>query len=67
MTQFDHSWQESDELKPICKSFLPADLQPHLKSKGIDKAVFVQTQHDTAENDWVLELCGQHDLSLIHI
>lgn len=61
MTQFDHSWQESDELKPICKSFLPADLQPHLKSKGIDKAVFVQTQHDTAENDWVLELCGQHD------
>ena len=61
MSQFDHSWQESDEHKPICKSFLPADLEPHLKAKGIEKTVFVQTQHDVEENDWVLGLCEKFD------
>lgn len=61
MSQFDHSWQESNEHKPICKTFLPDDLKPHLAAKGIDKTVFVQTQHNIEENDWVLGLCEQHD------
>ena len=61
MSEFDHSWQNSEEHKPICKSFLPADLAPHLKAKGIDKSVFVQTQHNTAENDWVLGLADEND------
>ena len=61
MSQFDHSWQESDEHKPICKSFLPDDLEPHLKAKGIEKTVFVQTQHNVEENDWVLGLCEKYD------
>ena len=61
MSEFDHSWQETDEHKPICKSFLPADLAPHLKAKGVEKSVFVQTQHNTAENDWVLGLAEKND------
>ena len=61
MSEFDHSWQESEQHQPICKSFLPADLEPHLKSKGVEKTIFVQTQHNTAENDWVLGLCDEND------
>lgn len=53
---FDNSWQEDPQLEKICRSFLPRDLEPHLKSCGVDRSVFVQTQHNIEENRWVLEL-----------
>ena len=58
---FDHSWQERPGMEKICKSFLPSDLVPLLQQAGIDRSVFVQTQHNTAENRWVLQLAEQHD------
>lgn len=61
MDDFDHSWQEDEGHEKICKNFLPSDLEPLIKSAGVDKTVFVQTQHDTRENDWVLELANQYD------
>jgi len=62
LKQFDNSWQESEPLKKICRSYLPADLAPHLKQSGVDKSIFVQTQHNVLENDWALELAEKNDL-----
>ncbi len=61
LKQFDNSWQENEGLEKICRSFLPEDLEPHLKSAGVDKTIFVQTQHNVEENRWVLGLAEQHD------
>ena len=61
LAQFDYSWQESDAMSAICKTYLPKDLKPHLKKTGVDKTVFVQTQHNIQENDWVLKLAEEND------
>ncbi len=58
---FEYDWLKSDQLKPICKSYLPEDLKVHLDRCGIDKSIFVQTQHNVAENRWVLKLAEQND------
>ncbi len=61
LDQFDYSWQEEPQLAKICKSFLPGDLEPQLKECGVDKSVFVQTQHNVEENRWVLKLAEAND------
>lgn len=58
---FDHSWQEDPRLARICRSYLPSDLEPHLKKCGINKSVFVQTQHNVEENRWVLKLAEENE------
>ncbi|MEQ9408418.1 MAG: amidohydrolase family protein [Fuerstiella sp.] len=58
---FDYGWLHTRQHEPICRSYLPEDLEPHLKNCGIDRSVFVQTQHDVAENRWVLKLAREHD------
>jgi len=58
---FEYDWLRTDVHKPICRSYLPADLQPHLKACGIDQSVFVQTQHNVEENRWVLGLAEQNE------
>lgn len=61
LSQFDHSWQEAEDLEDICRSFMPEDLKPHLQKCGVDKSIFVQTQHNVEENRWALELADQND------
>lgn len=58
---FNYEWLKSDIHAPINRTYLPADLQPLLKSCGVDRSVFVQTQHDLAENRWVLKLAEAND------
>lgn len=60
-TEFDYSWTDTDEHRPINKTFLPETLKPLLDESGVDKSVFVQTQHDVAENRWVLGLAEKND------
>ena len=60
-TEFDYSWTDTDTNRAINKTFLPATLKPHLDKSGVDKCVFVQTQHNVAENRWVLQLAEQND------
>ena len=60
MDGFDHAWQENEGLEKVCRNFLPSDLQPLIQAAGVDKTVFVQTQHNTLENDWVLDLANQY-------
>lgn len=57
---FNYQWLKSDVHSPINKNYLPADLQVHLQSCGIDKSVFVQTQHDVEENRWALNLASEN-------
>lgn len=58
---FDYDWLREPKHKSICRDFVPEDLEPHLRMAGVQKTVFVQTQHDVEENRWVLKLAGQHD------
>lgn len=60
-SRFDYSWTDTETNRAINKTFLPKDLKPQLDSCGIDKSVFVQTQHAVAENRWVLSLAEQYD------
>jgi L-fucono-1,5-lactonase len=48
-------------LEPIRRSFLPEDLATHIGNVGVERTVFVQTQHNVEENRWVLGLAEQHD------
>lgn len=61
LSQFDYSWQEKTELEKICQSFLPEHLKPQIDATGVDKTIFVQTQHNLLENDWALGLTESHD------
>ena len=58
---FEYGWLHEPQHKPICRDFLPTDLKTHLQATGITKTVFVQTQHNVAENLWVLEMTKDHD------
>ncbi|HWB08544.1 MAG TPA: amidohydrolase family protein [Pirellulales bacterium] len=57
---FNYAWLEAPQNAPIQRSFLPADLEPHLKATGVERSVLVQTQHNLAENRWALELAERH-------
>ena len=57
---FDTRWLERLEHRPICRDFLPGDLAPLLQAAGVERSVFVQTQHNVEENRWILTLAEQH-------
>ncbi len=57
---FNHAWLDAPDLAPIRRDFLPEDLEPRIRSVGVDRTIFVQTQHDVDENRWVLGLAGHH-------
>jgi L-fuconolactonase len=58
---FKYEWLDAPELSAICCDFMPADLAPQIANEGIDRTIFVQTQHDMAENAWVLALAEEHE------
>lgn len=59
--RFDTRWLEAPDKVRICRSFLPADLKERMDRVGVARSIFVQTQHDTAENRWALELAEEYD------
>lgn len=54
--QFDMEWLKEPQHTAINKTFLPRDLKPLIDQAGVDKTVFVQTQHNVEENRWALGL-----------
>lgn len=58
---FDYGWLQEPQHQPICRDFLPVDLLPHLQQVGVQKSVFVQTQHRVEENRWALKLADEND------
>ena len=57
---FDYSWMDSEALKPIRRDYLPEHLRSLITQVGVDRTIFVQTQHNVEENRWVLKLAEQH-------
>jgi len=57
---FDYQWLSEPQHAPICRSFLPDDLRPHLEATGVSRTILVQTQHHLAENRWALELAADN-------
>ena len=58
--RFDYRWLDNPALAKIRRDYLPEDLEPLLQAEGVDRSIFVQTQHDVEENRWVLELAERH-------
>ncbi|MFN9160845.1 MAG: amidohydrolase family protein [Planctomyces sp.] len=58
---FDYGWLSQPQHMAINRSYLPEDLRPQMLLTGVDATVFVQTQHNLAENRWVLGLAEQQD------
>ncbi len=56
-----HSWID-DEMAVIRKSFLPADLEPIIKSNGVIGTVAVQADQTEAETNFLLGLAEEYDL-----
>lgn len=57
---FNYEWLKQPALAAINRDFLPADLDPQRRAAGIDATIFVQTQHNLAENDWALRLADEN-------
>lgn len=57
---FNYSWLDEPPLAAINRDFLPADLEPLIRAAGVDRTVFVQTQHKLDETRWALGLAAQH-------
>lgn len=58
---FDYGWLDAPEHAPIRRDFLPEHLAVHLRSAGVQRSVFVQTQHNLEENRWALQLADEND------
>jgi L-fuconolactonase len=58
---FDYRWLDAPALAPIRRDYLPDDLAPHLRAVGVERSIFVQTQHNLDENHWILGLAKRHD------
>ncbi len=61
LDKFDYGWLEADALEPIRRDYLPSDFESLIRPVGVEKTVFVQTQHNTAETRWGLEMAHRHD------
>jgi len=57
---FNYAWLDAPALAPIRRDFLPEDLAPLIRAAGVERTIFVQTQHNLDENRWVLGLAEQH-------
>lgn len=51
----DYSWI-TDDMAPLKRDFLPADLKPLLDEIGFDGSIAVQARHNMEETRWLLEL-----------
>ena len=57
---FDLGWLKAPTHAPIRRDFLPSDLKPHLDAVSVTQTIFVQTQHNLAENRWALALAERY-------
>jgi L-fuconolactonase len=57
---FNYGWLDAPQHARIRRDFLPEHLRPLMQTAGVDRCVFVQTQHDMEENRWALSLADQH-------
>ncbi len=58
---FDYAWLQDPNLEKINQDYLPEHLAKQIEVAGVDRTIFVQTQHNVEENRWVLGLAENHD------
>jgi L-fuconolactonase len=58
---FDYTWLNAPGLAALRRDYLPQNLELHLRQVGVDRSVFVQTQHNLEETRWGLALAEEHD------
>lgn len=61
--RFHYPWMPDGD-SPLCRNFLPRDLEPILKRNRFDGSVVVQANVLLEETRWLLELAGQHEFIL---
>src|SRR5712691_4708144 len=61
--QPDYAWID-DSMSSIRHDFLPAELNPQLKSNGFQGSVLVQVQQTLEETRWLLELAAHNSFIL---
>jgi L-fuconolactonase len=59
--RFNYGWLNAPDKARIKRDYLPRDLKPLIDAAGVQKTVFVQTQHNVDENRWVLQLAQEND------
>jgi L-fuconolactonase len=57
---FDYAWLDAPRNARIRRDFLPEHLEPHVRASGVERTIFVQTQHNLLENRWVFDLAERH-------
>ena len=57
---FNYRWLDAPEMAAIRRDFLPEHLAPLLAEVGVERSIFVQTQHDLAENRWALKFAEKN-------
>lgn len=57
---FEYGWLAEPQHAAIHCDRLPAHLAPMLAEAGVQRTVFVQTQHNLAETEWALGLADEH-------
>src|SRR5690348_17051538 len=57
---FNYVWLDAPQNAPIRRDYLPQHLEPHLQAVGVERSIFVQTQHNLDENRWALELAERN-------
>lgn len=57
---FQYDWLRVPQHAPICRDYLPEHLKPLMDAAGVERSIFVQTQHNIQENRWVLGLAAEY-------
>jgi L-fuconolactonase len=57
--RFDYGWNRQG-LPPLDRDFLPAELEPQLKTAGVAHTILVQVLHSAHETEWMLRLADAH-------
>ncbi len=57
---FNYAWLNAPALAPIKRDYLPEHLEPLLRAAGVQRSIFVQTQHNLEETRWVLGLAERY-------
>jgi L-fuconolactonase len=60
LERFDYPWMTED-LRPIRRSFGPADLEPLLAARGVQRTVIVQATSSAVETRYLLEIAAETD------
>lgn len=57
---FDYEWLNAPDKRKIRRDYLPEDLEPLIRATGVERTIFVQTQHNLVENRWALGLAERN-------